>query len=132
MITSPYEKYKQSSVQTSTPAQLLIMLYDGAIRFIRGAVEAINAEDIQKKNELIGKAQAIVSELRATLNHSYEISAQLDKLYEYINYLLIEANIRKDAAKATEAVDYLVDLRESWIQASKVVISGQEQVNSNG
>lgn len=132
MITSPYEKYKQSSVQTSTPAQLLIMLYDGAIRFIRGAVEAINAEDIQKKNELIGKSQAIVSELRATLNHSYEISAQLDKLYEYINYLLIEANIRKDTAKATEALDYLVDLRESWIQASKVVISGQEQVNSNG
>ncbi|MNC46904.1 Flagellar protein FliS [compost metagenome] len=107
------------------------MLYDGAIRFIRGAVEAIKAEDHQKKNELMGKAQAIVSELRATLNHGYEVSAQLDKLYEYINYLLIEANIRKDTAKAEEALDYLVDLRESWVQASKLVATGQDQVNAN-
>lgn len=131
MITSPYEKYKQSSVQTSTPGQLLIMLYDGAIRFIRGAVEAIKVKDHQKKNELMGKAQAIVSELRATLNHGYEVSAQLDKLYEYINYLLIEANIGKDITKAEEALDYLVDLRETWVQASKLVLSGQDQVNAN-
>ncbi|WP_018749977.1 flagellar export chaperone FliS [Paenibacillus sanguinis] len=130
MITSPYEKYKQSSVQTSTPAQLLIMLYDGAIRFTRGAMEAIHAEDYQKKNELIGKAQAIVSELRASLNHSYEIAAQLDKMYEYINYLLIEANIRKEATRAEEALGYLLELKESWVQASKEVAGGQ--ANANG
>lgn len=129
MITSPYEKYKQSSVQTSTPAQLLIMLYDGAIRFTRGALEAIRAEDYQKKNELIGKAQAIVSELRASLNHNYEISAQLDKLYEYINYLLVEANIRKDVVPGEEALGYLLELKDSWVQASKDAASGQSNVN---
>lgn len=134
MITSPYDRYKQSSVQTSTPAQLLIMLYDGAIRFIRGSIAAINDKDYQKKNELIGKAQTIVSELRASLNHSYEISEQLDKLYEYINYLLIESNIRNEIDKAEEALGYLSELRESWVQASKELASGQNQsqVNANG
>lgn len=135
MITSPYDRYKQSSVQTSTPVQLLIMLYDGAIRFIRGGVAAINDKDYQKKNELIGKAQTIVSELRASLNHSYEISEQLDKLYEYINYLLIESNIRNEVDKAEEALGYLSELRESWVQASKELASGQQsqsQVNANG
>lgn len=134
MITSPYDRYKQSSVQTSTPAQLLIMLYDGAIRFIRGGIAAINDKDYQKKNELIGKAQTIVSELRASLNHNYEISEQLDKLYEYINYLLIESNIRNEVDKAEEALGYLTELRESWVQASKELASGQNQsqVNANG
>jgi flagellar protein FliS len=121
MIISPYEKYRQSSVSTSSPGQLLIMLYDGAIRFIRGGIEGIQEQDISKTNTLLNKAQAIVSELMMTLDHSYAISQNLASLYEYINRQLIQANIKKEVAPAEEALGYLLELREAWVQAIKQV-----------
>lgn len=130
MLTSPYDKYRQSSVQTSTPAQLVIMLYDGAIRFIRTALDGLSKQDYQKSNLNFGKAQTIVSELMSTLDHSYDVSKNLYYLYEYTNYLLIEANIRKNPEKAEEALGYLTDLRETWLQASKLA-AGQTEI-ANG
>ncbi|PYE50640.1 flagellar export chaperone FliS [Paenibacillus barcinonensis] len=126
MITSPYDKYRQSSVQTSNPAQLVIMLYDGAIRFIKTAIAGIQQQDIEKTNLNLGKAQTIISELMSTLDQSYDVSKNLFSLYEYTNYLLIEANIQRDESKAEEAVGYLSELRETWIQASKIVASQGE------
>ncbi|OME97069.1 flagellar export chaperone FliS [Paenibacillus amylolyticus] len=125
MITSPYDKYRQSSVQTSNPAQLVIMLYDGAIRFVKTAIDGLTQKDNEKTSLNLGKAQTIISELMSTLDRSYDISKSLHSLYEYMNYLLVEANIRKDVTKAEEAVGYLTDLRETWLQASKIA-AGQE------
>lgn len=126
MIISPYEKYRQSAVQTSTPSQLVLMLYDGAIRFIRAGLDGLEKKDYEKTNTNLGKAQTIVSELMSTLNYAYEISNNLFSMYEYTNFLLVEANIHKDTAKAEEAVGYLIELRETWLQASKIA-SGQTQ-----
>ncbi|MEK5257179.1 flagellar export chaperone FliS [Paenibacillus sp. FSL F4-0125] len=120
MINSPYDKYRQSSVQTSTPAQLVLMLYDGAIRFIRAGLDGLKRDDLEKTNINLGKAQTIVSELMSTLDNNYEVSKNLYSLYEYTNFLLVEANIRKDTTKAEEAVGYLIELRETWLQASKI------------
>lgn len=125
LITSPYDKYRQSSVQTSNPAQLVIMLYDGAIRFVKTAIDGLAQKDNEKTSLNLGKAQTIISELMSTLDRSYDIAKNLHSLYEYTNYLLVEANIRKDVAKAEEAVGYLTDLRETWLQASKIA-AGQE------
>lgn len=125
LITSPYDKYRQSSVQTSNPAQLVIMLYDGAIRFVKTAIDGLAQKDNEKISLNLGKAQTIISELMSTLDRSYDISKNLHSLYEYTNYLLVEANIRKDVAKAEEAIGYLTDLRETWLQASKIA-AGQE------
>lgn len=132
MITSPYEKYRQSSVQTSTPAQLVIMLYDGAIRFVRTAMDGLSKQDYEKTNLNFGKAQSIVSELMSTLDYSYEISKNLYSLYEYTNYLLIEANIRKSPEKAEEAIGYLTELRETWLQASKIAATQGQAESANG
>lgn len=126
MINSPYDKYRQSSVQTSTPAQLVLMLYDGAIRFIRAGLDGLKRDDLEKTNINLGKAQTIVSELMSTLDNNYEVSKNLYSLYEYTNFLLVEANIRKDTTKAEEAVGYLMELRETWLQASKIA-AGQGQ-----
>lgn len=123
MITSPYEKYRQSSVQTATPEQLVVMLYDGAIRFIRTAMQGMDVQDVEKTNLHFGKAQTIISELMSTLDQSYEVSKNLFALYEYINFLLIEANIKKDKTKAEEALGYLLELRETWVEASKIAAS---------
>ncbi|OKP85805.1 flagellar export chaperone FliS [Paenibacillus helianthi] len=130
MLKSPYEKYRQSSVQTSTPAQLVIMLYDGAIRFIRTGMEGLKNQDYEKTNLNLGKAQTIVSELMSTLDYSIEISKDLFSLYEYTNFLLVEANIHKNPEKAEEAIGYLTDLRETWLQASKLA-AGQTEI-ANG
>lgn len=123
MITSPYEKYRQSSVQTATPGQLVLMLYDGAIRFIRVAMQGNESQDIEKANLHFGKAQTIVSELMSSLDMSIDISKNLYSLYQYTNHLLIEANVKKDNAKAEEALGYLLELRETWVQASRIAAS---------
>ncbi|MGO4530762.1 flagellar export chaperone FliS [Paenibacillus sp. 2TAF8] len=127
LITSPYDKYRQSSVQTSNPGQLVIMLYDGAIRFIKTAIVSMQQQDIEKTNLNLGKAQTIISELMSTLDQSYDVSKNLFSLYEYTNYLLVEANIQRDESKAEEAVGYLSELRETWVQASKMVAGQGEQ-----
>ncbi|WP_418039486.1 flagellar export chaperone FliS [Paenibacillus xylanilyticus] len=128
MITSPYEKYRQSSVQTSTPEQLLIMLYDGAIRFIRAGIDGLKHQDLEKINLNLGKAQTIVSELMSTLDSSYEVSKGLSALYEYVNHLLTQSNVKKESEPAEEALGYLTELRATWVQAMKVT-TGQEKVH---
>ncbi|NJJ39452.1 flagellar export chaperone FliS [Paenibacillus apii] len=132
MLTSPYEKYRQSSVQTSNPAQLVIMLYDGAIRFVRTGLDALKKQDFEKTSLNFGKAQTIVSELMSTLDFTYEISKNLYSLYEYTNHLLIEANIRKNEEKANEAIGYLTELRETWLQASKLAGNPTQAESANG
>ncbi|NGM82315.1 flagellar export chaperone FliS [Paenibacillus sp. 7124] len=132
MLTSPYEKYRQSSVQTSNPAQLVIMLYDGAIRFVRTGLDALKKQDFEKTSLNFGKAQTIVSELMSTLDFTYEISKNLYSLYEYTNHLLVEANIRKNEEKANEAIGYLTELRETWLQASKLAGNPTQAESANG
>lgn len=120
MISSPYDKYRQSSVQTATPGQLLLMMYDGAIKFVRGGLEGLKDSNYQNANTFLNKAQTIVSELIVTLDYSFEVSKGLAAMYEYINYLLVQANIKKEAGPAEEALGYLVELRETWSQAAKM------------
>ncbi|SEU14378.1 flagellar export chaperone FliS [Paenibacillus sp. NFR01] len=123
MISSPYDKYRQSSIQTSSPSQLLLMLFDGAIRFGKTAIDGIDTADHNKASVNFGKAQAIVSELRATLDRSYEVSNGLAAMYEYINYLFIESNIKKSKQQAEEAIGYLQELRQTFAEAAKLVAS---------
>lgn len=125
MITSPYDKYRQSSVQTSSPGQLLLMLFDGAIRFSKAGVEGIAAADFNKVSTNFGKAQSIVNELIATLDKGYDVSQNLAALYEYINHLLIESNVKKAKEPAEEAIGYLLELRQTFAQAAKMT-AGQE------
>lgn len=132
MITSPYEKYRQSSVQTSTPGQLLLMLYDGAIRFIRAGIDSLQKKDLQKANLNLGKSQSIVNELLSTLDRSYAVSEGLASLYEYINHLLIESNVKKTVAPAEEALGYLMDLRETFAEAAKMTAGSLSQETANG
>lgn len=129
MIKSPYEKYRQSSVQIATPAQLLLMLYDGAIRFISAGIDGLNQHDYEKSNLNLGKAQTIISELLSTLDTSYEVSKGLAAMYDYIRYLLIDANVKKAVEPAEEALGYFKDLRETWAQAAKATAGQLEGLN---
>ncbi|ETT41081.1 flagellin-specific chaperone flis [Paenibacillus sp. FSL R5-192] len=125
MIKSPYDQYRKSSVQTSSPGQLLIMLYDGAIRFVRTALDGLGTKDYEKVSLNLGKAQTIVSELAVTLDQSSDIAENLNALYEYINFLLIDANTKKTSEPAEEALGYLKELKETWVQVNKMVSSSE-------
>ncbi|MNI03248.1 Flagellar protein FliS [compost metagenome] len=103
------------------------MLYDGAIRFVRSGIGGLQKRDIELANLNLGKAQSIVNELLLTLDRSYEVSEGLASLYDYINHLLIEANIKKTSAPAEEALGYLTDLRETFAQAAKMSVAAQGQ-----
>ncbi|MGG4126690.1 flagellar export chaperone FliS [Paenibacillus illinoisensis] len=119
MINSPYQKYQQAQAQTASKPKLLIMLYDGAIRFVKSGIEGIEQRNYEKANNNLCKAQGIVNELISSLDLSYTISNDLIRVYEYMLHLLIESNVHKNVAKAEEVLEYLVDLRETWVQASK-------------
>ena len=119
MNTNPYIKYQQATVQTASGPQLLLMLYDGAIKFVRLGIEGIQQKSIEKSNTNLLKAQLIVHELIAALNYDYAVSKNLVLLYEYMIHQLIQANIRKNEKLAQEVLGYLVDLKETWADAYK-------------
>ena len=119
MLQAQRDKYLETAVQTATPAQLLIMLYDGAIRFCKLGIEAIKQKKYDEANLNLCKAQDIIQEFRITLDPNAEISANLDRLYEYFHRRLIEANVKKDTQPAEEVLHFLSELKETWVEAAK-------------
>lgn len=116
--TNPYNKYREIQVATATPGQLLLMLYDGAIRFTREAGAALTAGQIEESNRLLQRAQDVLAELMSTLNpDAGQIAQNLYSLYEYMQRRLIEANIKKDPQAAEEVLGLLSGLREAWAEA---------------
>ena len=119
--------YKTQQIMTASPQELTLMLYNGAIRFIAESIQAIERKDMQKAHESNMRAQDIVREFMNTLDMQYEVSEGLDKLYDYIEYRLIQANLKKDVAQLEEAKGMLTELRDTWYQAMKLV-RGQQVV----
>lgn len=112
--SNAYAVYQENNVLTASKGKLLLMLYDGAIKFLRFSKVAIEENNIQNTNKYLIKAQDIITELRSTLDMSYEISKSLDSLYEYMNYRLMNANINKDKEAVDEVLGMLMELRETW------------------
>lgn len=115
-----YNQYKQNSVYTSSPEELTLMLYNGLIKFIMRAQNAILEKDIEKAANSIVRAQDIVLHFRETLDMKYELSQGLDALYEYMFRRLVEANVRKDQEILGEILEMAKELRDTWAQAMKL------------
>ncbi|NIK79336.1 flagellar protein FliS [Paenibacillus castaneae] len=112
-------KYLETTVQTASPAQLLIMLYDGAIRFCRQGIEAIKEKKYSEAHTNLLKVQNIISEFIITIDRNSPMSENLLSLYEYFNTRLVEANMKKEIEPAEEVLGHLIELKETWIQAAK-------------
>ncbi len=106
--------YKNNSIQTASPAELTLMLYDGAIKFCNIALGAIEKNDIAKANTNIIKAEKIICEFRRTLDFKYPVAKDFDLVYDYIYRRLIDANIKKDAEILEEALKYIREMRDTW------------------
>lgn len=116
---NPYANYANTKVQTATPAQLTLMLYDGAIKFCNLAINAIDNKEIENAHINIKKAEAIIEEFRATLNFKYPVAKDFDNVYEYISRRLVEANIHKDKKILEEVLSHLRVMRETWTEVMK-------------
>lgn len=124
MVAQDYARtYRANSVLTASPGQLVLMLYDGALRSLALAREGFaRPERDLRRIELINaqllKAQNIILELQSTLNHEAggEFSRTLDQLYDYYARRLWEANIRKEEAPVIEVERMLRELRDGWAE----------------
>ncbi|WP_427138372.1 flagellar export chaperone FliS [Psychrobacillus psychrodurans] len=119
-INNPYAAYKNNSINTSTPGELTLMLYNGCLKFIQQAKNALNNENFQELNTSSQKAQAIISELMVTLDTSYPVSQNMLVLYEFVNSRLIDGNIKKDAKMFEEAAAIITDFRDTWKQVIQI------------
>lgn len=114
--------YRQTEVQSRTPLELVVMLYDGALRFIGQAREAIVRRDIPARHQAVSRALAIISELQSTLDMKAggDIAPELDRLYAYVAERLTRASIDQDPGPLDEAIRVLTPLREAWATISSV------------
>lgn len=125
VLNNPYAKYKEQSVNTATPEELTLMLYDGCIKFINIAKIAIEEKDFQAAHKNIIKAEDIITEFIITLNMNYEVSKNLKELYVFYYNLLVEANLKKDIQKLEQVKEFVVDLRNTWKEAMILARKGK-------
>ncbi len=106
--------YGQNRVMTSTPGELTLMLYEGAIKFCNKAIEAVENKNFQEAHNNITKVENIIVEFQATLDRKYPVSKDFDVIYDYIYRRLIEANMHKDIEVLNDVLNELRDLRDNW------------------
>ena len=119
MAVNPYAQYQNSRILTASPAELTLMLYEGAIKFGNISIDAIEGNDIPRAHENIIKVQRIIQEFRATLNMKYPVAQDFENVYSYLATRLVEANVKKDADIMREVVEHLRTMRETWIEVMR-------------
>ena len=109
-----YAEYNRNKVLTASPAELTLLLYEGAIKFCNIAIIGLEQNDMEKVHNNIIKVENIIEEFQATLNHKYPVAKDFDKIYKYIYNLLVEANIKKDKELLEQALTELRGMRDTW------------------
>lgn len=115
-----YKQYHQSLVNTATPQELTLMLYNGLVKFLKLAYQGMEEKNVEKVSNNIIRAQDIITEFISTLDFKYEVSNGLMLLYDYMNRSLLDANIKKDKEIIEEVIGYAEELRDTWSQAMKL------------
>ncbi len=117
-LSNPYAQYRQNSVETATPTRMVVILYDGAIRFLSLALPAMRARKYDQQSLNIGKAQAIIAHLRDTLDFERggAVAVHLNGLYVGLFDALTDANIHDRPERAEQAIEALRELREAWAE----------------
>lgn len=112
--THGYTAYANNRIMTASPAELTLMLYEGAIKFCNIAIAAIEKRDTEKAHINIIKVENIITEFQATLNHKYPVAEDFDNVYRYLQDRLLEANLKKDKDVLEEVLGHLRIMRDTW------------------
>lgn len=119
---NPFENYKNqlnNKIMMAKPEELTLMLYEGAIKFTNIAIIAIEKKDIEQAHKNILKVQDIISYLKNTLDLNYEVSKDFLTIYNYIERLLVNANMKKDIEILNEVNKHLHDIKDTWTKILK-------------
>ncbi|MDE6622544.1 MAG: flagellar export chaperone FliS [Lachnospiraceae bacterium] len=116
-----YAQYQNAKIMTASPAELTLMLYDGAIKFGNVAVIAMENKDPGKAHENIVKVEKIIQNFRDTLDRKYEVSQDFENVYVYLLRRCHEANIAKDPEIMEEVLKHLRSMRDNWKEVMKKV-----------
>ena len=119
-LPNAYAKYNNSKILTASPAELTLMLYDGAIKFCNIAIMGIEQNDIEKAHINIRKVEKIIDEFRSTLDRKYAVAEDFDRIYVYLLQRLLEANIKKDKAILEEVNMHLRSMRDNWKEVMRI------------
>ena len=121
MLTNQgYAAYANSKVMTASPAELTLMLYEGAIKFCNIAILAIEEKDVSKAHNNIMKVERIIEEFQATLDHKYPVAKDFDSVYSYLMVRLQEANVKKDKEILEEVLKHLRTMRDTWKEVMRI------------
>jgi flagellar secretion chaperone FliS len=114
-------RYRGVQVSTSSPADLVVMLYDGVLRFVGEADAAFAAKERARAGERIGRAMAVVDELTATVDpeHAPELAENLIALYGFVKRRLFDANLKQDRQALADVTTTLAPMREAWATVAK-------------
>ena len=119
-LPNAYKAYSNSKLMTASPAQLTLMLYDGAIKFTNIAIEAIENKNYVKANTYIQKTLRIIDEFRSTLNFKYPVAQEFENVYVMISEKLVYANMKKDVEVLQDVLKHLRSMRETWEEVMRL------------
>jgi flagellar protein FliS len=113
--------YREVAVQTASGIKLVVMLYEGTIRFLRESVAAIESKDLDRKRHCVDRAVAIVQHLQGSLDmeRGGEVASGLNSLYSYITSLILDGSAKLETAPLKEAIELLNVLLEGWEEVAK-------------
>ena len=115
-----YAAYKDNKILTASPAELTLMLYEGAIKFCNVAIIAIEQNDIEKAHNNIMKVQRIIEEFQITLDFKYPIANDFNNVYNYLMRRLREANMTKDKEILEEVNGHIRTMRDTWKEVMRL------------
>ncbi len=119
-LPNAFAQYNNSKILTATPAELTLMLYEGAIKFCNIAIVAIEHKEIAKAHTNIIKTERIIDQFRATLDMKYPVAKDFDRVYEYLQGRLLQANLKKDAEILKEVCGHIRSMRDTWKEVMRI------------
>ncbi|WP_026672359.1 flagellar export chaperone FliS [Alkalihalobacterium bogoriense] len=122
--------YKQNTLNTASPGELTLMLYNGCLKFIKQGKTGIENNDIEMRNINIKKAQDIIRELMVTLETNSDLGKNMMRIYDFVLSRLVDANIKNDVQALNEAEQFVTEFRDTWKQV--IQIDRQQRHGSGG
>ena len=119
-LPNAYSQYNNSKILTASPAELTLMLYEGAIKFCNIAIVAVEQKDVEKAHNNIIKTERIIDYFRQTLDMKYPVAEDFERVYSYLSERLIEANIKKDKDILEEVTTHLRTMRDTWKEVMRI------------
>ena len=113
-LPNAFGQYNNSKILTASPAELTLMLYEGAIKFCNIAIVAIEDKNVEKAHINITKVENIIAEFLSTLDHKYPVAKDFENVYNYLMDRLLEANLKKDKEILEEVLKHLRTMRDTW------------------